>query len=131
MMPNSLLDDRAPRNYTEALRRLLPYGQLELLVSHVRAIEPGFGDQPVFALKPDPGFAAMAADLGVNFRTSALSGSGLDLFGFYAPTGLGGLRCPFIWLNSAQHRLAVWGSFHHEVTHHLMRERVKQSRRTK
>jgi hypothetical protein len=63
--------------------------------------------------------------------TSALSGSGLNLFGFYAPKHYGGLQRPFIWLNGAHHPLAIWGSFHHEVIHHLMQTQVKQPGQTK
>jgi hypothetical protein len=130
-MANLPLDNSTPRNYAEALRRL-PYGQIELLISGVREIEPGLGDQPVFALKPAPGFADMAANLGINFRTSALTGSGLNLFGFYAPNHLDGLRRPCIWLNSAHDPLAIWGSFHHEVAYHLMQNQVKEpGRRTR
>jgi hypothetical protein len=77
-VPNLPLDNKAPRDYAEALRGL-PYGQIELLVSGVREIEPGFGDQPVFAINADPGFAGMAAKLGVHFISSALNGSGLNL----------------------------------------------------
>src|SRR5690348_1256010 len=120
---NTHLSAVAQLDYGAALRRHFDRGQLLQVVAEMRRSVPGLNRQ-VFATTDLRRLGEVAEALGARLQVSSFDGrEGRQLRGFYVDDGRFRAR-PLIWVNTANHPVAVAAAFWHEAGHHLGRRLV-------
>lgn len=115
--PQSELRKLAHLDYVSVIRRTLGYRALLAIVREAQMALPQLNREQIWP-QPLDEVAAISSDLEIHLHVIPRPGpEGVELRGFYVDQGLGLLKHPLIYLNTAHHPSAVSTTFLHELGH--------------